>query len=164
MFGFGRFAPYLYFCFLLVFILGNILSGGYLLNCTPPGLTARFRSGMHGGRLFFTFFRIDFRKSFFLILPPFLVVCFNDFSCFCRYLFEAVFLMNFYSFLDRSLNCVNPKIIEISLVLIHYFALGTFRRRSIFGPISYEFRDNFRIDFSLIFMIFSASNLASFFH
>ena len=56
----------------------------------------------------------------------------DDFSCFFHCLFEAVFLMNFYSFLDRSLNCVNPKIIDFSLVLIGYFALGTFRRRSIF--------------------------------
>ena len=79
---------------------------------------------------------------------------FNDFSCFFHYLFEAVFLMIFYSFLDRSLNCVNPKIIEISLVLIHYFALGTSNRRSIFRLISDEFRDRFRIDFSLFFMIF----------
>ena len=57
---------------------------------------------------------------------------FNDFSCFFHYLFEAVFLMIFYSFLDRSLNCVNPKIIDFSLVLMGYFAFGTFRRRSIF--------------------------------
>ena len=69
-----------------------------------------------------TNFHIDFRRSFFRILPPFLVVFFNDFSCFCHYLFEAVFLMIVYSFLDRSLNCVNPEIIEISLVLIGYFA------------------------------------------
>ena len=57
---------------------------------------------------------------------------FNDFSCFCHCLFEAVFLMMFYSFLDRSLNCVNLKIIDCSLVLIGYVALATFRRRSIF--------------------------------
>ena len=56
----------------------------------------------------------------------------DDFSCFFHCLFEAVFLMIFYSFLDRSLNCVNPEIIEISLVLIGYFALGTIRRRSTF--------------------------------
>ena len=85
---------------------------------------------------------------------------FHDFSCFFHCLFEAVFLMNFNSFLDRYLNCANPEIIEISLALIGYFALGTFRRRSIFGPISDEFRDHFRIDFSLIFMTFSASNSA----
>ena len=66
----------------------------------------------------------------------------------------------FYSFLDRSSNFANPKNIEISLVLLGYFALGTFRRRSIFGPISDEFRDHFHTDFSLIFTTFSASNLA----
>ena len=71
--------------------------------------------------------------------------------------------MNFYSFLDRSLNCGNPKIIEISLVLLHYFALGTFRRRPVFEAISNKFRDRFRIDFSSIFMTFAASNSASIF-
>ena len=48
------------------------------------------------------------------ILSPF----FNDVSCFFHCLFEAVFLMILYSFLDRSLICANPKIIEIALVLI----------------------------------------------
>ena len=47
--------------------------------------------------------------------------------------------MFFSSFLDRSLNCVNPEIIEFSLVLIGYFALGTFRRRSLFRSISINF-------------------------
>ena len=62
-----------------------------------------------------------------LILAPF----FNDLLCFFYCLFEAVFLMCFYSFLGRSLNCANPKITDVSLVLIRYFALGTFRRRLI---------------------------------
>ncbi len=88
---------------------------------------------------------------------------FHDFSCFFHCLFEAVFLMIFNSFLDRSLNCVNPEIIEISLVLISYFALGTFRRRSLFRSISYQFRYHFRIDFSSIFMTFSVSISASIF-
>ena len=87
-----------------------------------------------------------------LILAPF----FNDFLCFVYCLFEVVFLMFFYSFLGRSLNCANPKIIDFSLVLIGYFALGTFRRRSTFRSISCQFRANFRIDFSSIFMTFSA--------
>ena len=57
---------------------------------------------------------------------------FNDFSCFVRRLFEVVFLMIVYGIVDRSLNCVNLEIIEIPLVFIGYFALGTFCRRSIF--------------------------------
>ena len=72
---------------------------------------------------------------------------FKWFSCFFHCLFEAVFLMFFFSFLDRSLNSANPKIIEISLVLLSYFALDTFRRRSIFGRISDEFWYHFRVDF-----------------
>ena len=55
----------------------------------------------------------------------------DDVSCFFHCLFEAVFLMICYSFLGRSLNWANPKIIDLSLALICYFALGTFRRRSI---------------------------------
>ena len=73
------------------------------------------------------------------ILAPFL----DDFSCFFHGLFEAVFLMFFFSFLDRSLNSANPKIIEFSLVLLGYFALGTFHS----GPICDEIRDHFQIDF-----------------
>ena len=69
-----------------------------------------------------------FFKVFGSILAPF----FNGFSCLFHCLFEVVFLMICFSFLDRSLNCANPKIIDFSLVLIGYFALGTFRRRSIF--------------------------------
>ena len=57
---------------------------------------------------------------------------FYDFSCFFHCLFEVVFLMNFNSFLDRSLNCVDPKNIDLSLVLIGYSTLGTFRRRPLF--------------------------------
>ena len=49
-----------------------------------------------------------FFKVFGSILAPF----FNGFSCLFHCLFEAVFLMICFSFLDRSLNCANPKIIE----------------------------------------------------
>ena len=109
-----------------------------------------------------------FFDVFFLVFGSISAPFFDDFSCFVHCFFEAVFLIYFYSFLDRSLNSANHKIIEISFVLICYFALGTFRRRSIFRPISDEFRDRFRIDFSSIFMTFSASNLvfifASIFH
>ena len=84
----------------------------------------------------------------------------DEFSCFFHGLFEAVFLMICLRFLDRSQTSANPKIIEISMVLLAYFALGTFHRRSIFGSICDEFQCHFRIDFSLIFMTFSASNLA----
>ena len=84
------------------------------------------------------------------ILGVFLI----DFSCFFHCCLEVVFLMFFISFLDRSLNFANPKIIDFSLVLIHYFAVGTSNRRSSFRLISDEFRDRFRIDFSSIFMIF----------
>ena len=77
---------------------------------------------------------------FFMDFDSILDCFFNDFSCFFHYLFEAVFLMIFYSFLGRSLNCGNPKIIDFSLVLIGYFALGTFRRRSIFRKISDKFQ------------------------
>ena len=62
------------------------------------------------------------------ILSPFV----NELSGFVHCLFEAVVLMIFKSFLDRYLNCVNPEIIEFSFVLICYFALGTFRKRSLF--------------------------------
>ena len=62
--------------------------------------------------------------------------------------FSRLFFGCCFSFLDRSLNYANPKIIEISLVLLGYFALDTFRRRSIFGQISDEFRYHFHIDFS----------------
>jgi len=95
---------------------------------------------------FFNGFLVDFSTIFGLF--------FNDFSCFVRCLFEVVFLMIFYGIFDRSLDCVNLKIIEISLVFIGYFALGTFCRRSIFRQISCQFRDHFRIDFSSIFMTF----------
>ena len=74
--------------------------------------------------------------------------------------FLRLFFNVFYSCLDCFLNCVNPEIIEISLVLLGHFELDTFRRRSIFGQISDEFRYHFHIDFSLIFMTCSASNLA----
>ena len=76
---------------------------------------------------------------------------FDDFSCFFHCLFEAVFLMIFYSFLGRSLNWANPKNLDFSLVFIGYFALGTFRRRSIFRKIS----DKFQTIFALIFHQFS---------
>ena len=56
----------------------------------------------------------------------------KDFSCFFHCLFETVFLMVFIDFLNRSLNRVNSEIIEFSLALIGYLALGTFRRQSIF--------------------------------
>ena len=85
---------------------------------------------------------------------------FNDSSCFRSLPFRGCFFMIFYSFPDRALNCVNPEIIEIPLVLICYFALGTFRTRSIFRQISISCRVHFRIVFSSIFMIFSRSNLA----
>ena len=77
------------------------------------------------------------------ILAPFI----DDFSCFFHCLFETVFLMSFYSFLGRSLNWANPKNLDFSLVFIGYFALGTFRRRSIFRKIS----DTFQTIFALIF-------------
>ena len=101
-------------------------------------------------RLFFDWFFNGFLVDFSTIFGLF----FNDFSCFVRCLFEVVFLMIFYGIFDRSLNCVNPEIIEISLVFIGYFALGTFCRRSIFRQIFRQFRDHFRIDFSSIFMTF----------
>jgi len=101
-------------------------------------------------RLFFDWFFNGFLVDFSTIFGLF----FNDFSCFVRCFFEVVFLMIFYGIFDRSLNCVNPKIIEISLVFIGYFALGTFCRRSIFRQIFRQFRDHFRIDFSSIFMTF----------
>ena len=70
------------------------------------------------------------------ILDPFV----DDVSCFFHCLFETVFLMFFYSFLGRSLNRANPKNLDLSLVFIGYFALGTFRRRSIFRKISDKFQ------------------------
>ena len=75
----------------------------------------------------------------------------DDFSCFFHCLFEAVVLMIFYSFLGRSLNWANPKNLDLSLVSIGYFALGTFRRRSIFRKIS----DKFQIIFASNFHQFS---------
>ncbi len=95
-----------------------------------------------------------------MVFSLILALVLDGFSCFFHCLFEAVFLMIFLSFLDRSLNSANPQIIEFSLVLLGYFALGTFRRRSNFGPSSDEFRDHFHIDFPLIFMTFSGSNSA----
>ena len=63
--------------------------------------------------------------------------CFDDlFYVFVIAFSRQFLLMIFYSFLGRSLNCANLKIIEISLVLIHYFALGTFGRQSIVTSIS----------------------------
>ena len=91
------------------------------------------------------------------ILGGFLIDC----SCFFHCRFEAFLKMFFIRFLDRSLNFANPKIIDFSLVLIHYFAVGTSNRRSNFRLISDEFRDRFRIDFSSICMTFSVPNLAS---
>ena len=67
----------------------------------------------------------------------------DEFSCFFHCLFEAVFLMILYSFLGRSLNWANPKNLDFSLVFIGYFALGTFRRRSIFRKISDKFQTSF---------------------
>ena len=77
------------------------------------------------------------------MLGPF----FNDFSCFVHCLFEAVFLMMFYSFLGRSLNWANPKNLELSLVFIGYFALGTFRRLSTFRKMSDKFQTIFASNF-----------------
>ena len=62
------------------------------------------------------------------------------FHVFVHCLFEAVFLMVLYSFLGRSLNWANPKNLDFSLVSIGYFALGTFRRRSIVRKISDKFQ------------------------
>ena len=62
----------------------------------------------------------------------------------------------------EKLETIGPPL-EISLVFIGYFALGTFRRRSLFRWISYQFRYHFRIIFSSIFMTFSASIFASIF-
>ena len=75
---------------------------------------------------------------------------FNDLSCFVHCLFEAVFLMIVSSFLGRSLNWANPKNLDFSLVFICYFALGSFRRRSIFRKMSDKFREHFCIDFSSV--------------
>ena len=68
-----------------------------------------------------------------MVFGSILAQLFDDFSCLFHCIFETGFLMIFYSFFDRALNCANPKIIDLSLVLICYFALGTFRRRSIFA-------------------------------
>ena len=68
-------------------------------------------------RLFFDWFFNGFLVDFSTIFGLF----FNDFSCFVRCFFEVVFLMIFYGIFDRSLDCVNLKIIEISLVFIPYF-------------------------------------------
>ena len=106
---------------------------------------------------------LRFLDGFFMLFGSILAPFFNVFYCFFHCLFETVLWTCFFSFLDRSLNCANPKIIEKSLVLIHYFALGAFRRRPVFEAISNKFRDRFRIDFSLIFMTFAASNSASIF-
>ena len=80
--------------------------------------------------------------------------CFMFFRCW----FEIVFLWFVHCFSNWFLNCTNLKIIENSLVLIHYFALGTFRRRWIFEAISDKCWDCFRIDFSLVFMFFRLRN------
>ena len=61
---------------------------------------------------------------------------FDDFSMFFASLFRDHLLMIFLFFPNRFLNRANPKIIEISLVLIGYSALGTFRKRSIFQRFS----------------------------
>ena len=82
-----------------------------------------------------------------MVFGSILVPFFDDFSCFVHCLFEAVFLMFFYSFLGRSLNWANPKNLDFSLVFIGYFALGTFRRRSIFRKMSDKFQTIFASNF-----------------
>ena len=49
---------------------------------------------------------------------------------FISLLFRACFLELFLLFFDCFPNCAKPKNIENSLVLIQYFALGTFRKRT----------------------------------
>ena len=63
----------------------------------------------------------------------------DDFSCYFHYLFEVVFLMIFYRFLDRSLNCVNPKIIEIRWFFIVKMQIRFFAIDQILHRFSIRF-------------------------
>ena len=65
------------------------------------------------------------------------------FFCFLTRVFmpgRSSFLYAFYRFLHRSFKCVNPENSEKPLVLIHYFVVGTFQRRSIHRRIFYQMR------------------------
>ena len=53
-----------------------------------------------------------FLNGFLMVFGSILGVFLIDFSCFVHCCLEGVFLMFFISFLDRSLNFANPKIID----------------------------------------------------
>ena len=120
---------FLFFFFLFVYLQLTFLTEGKLGPKGSPEISKK--SGKINPEI--NLFSHRLLDGLLMDFGSILSLFFNEFSCFFHCLFEAVFLMNFNSFLDRSLNCVNPKIIDFSLVLIGYSALGTFRRRSLFS-------------------------------
>ena len=79
---------------------------------------------------------------------------------FISLLFRACFLELFLLFFDCFPNCAKPKNIENSLVLIQYFALGTFRKRTKKIKKQCKNSSSFGIDFSSKIMTFSGSKSA----
>ena len=78
------------------------------------------------------------------------------FHCFRRACFLELFLL----FFDCFPNCAKPKNIENTLVLIHYFALGTFRKRTKKIKKQCQNSSSCCIDFSSKIMTFSGSKSA----
>ena len=79
---------------------------------------------------------------------------------FISLLFRACFLELFLLFFDCFPNCAKPKNIENSLVLIQYFALGTFRKRTKKIKKQCKNSSSCCIDFSSKIMTFSGSKSA----
>ena len=79
---------------------------------------------------------------------------------FISLLFRACFLELFLLFFDCFPNCAKPKNIENPLVLIQYFALGTFRKRTKKIKKICKNSSSFGIDFSSKIMTFSGSKSA----
>ena len=79
---------------------------------------------------------------------------------FISLLFRACFLEFVILFFDCFPNCAKPKNIENPLVLIHYFALGTFRKRTKKLKKQCKNSSSFCIDFSSKIMTFSGSKSA----
>ena len=79
---------------------------------------------------------------------------------FISLLFQSCFLELFLLFFDCVPNCAKPKNTENSLVLIQYFALGTFRKRTKNIKNICKNSSCFYIDFSSKIMTFSGSKSA----
>ena len=103
-------------------------SAGCLSPFWLPKVVYQVPSAYPPGLLASALFPHRFLEGFLMIFGSIFGHFFNDFSMFFASLFRGIFFTIFLFFSNWILSRANPKIIEISLVLIGYSALGTFRK------------------------------------